>query len=477
MLTPEELKIAERAKEMGKSPEEALVGIQKYRASQKMATSTEPTANTGTTQTTKDLGIGFAKGIGSTVQSTGRAIQKGISSLGQAAFGENNPYVLSESVIDKNMDASNTTQKVGKAGEFLFEVLFPTGLAAKGTKLAGASLKGLGSRISAIGDDAVEGGVKVKDKLVDLFANLDDKTKTALTRTPIEVFTDFVEKGRNALIDDRNRTPLESVGDTIIDGLSKVKEQASNIGKRKQQLLESISQDKTLDLRSIGAGKGDLFVPNELGAKINKTIKSLDEQFNKMSLDKGDANLISEFKQKIEQLGKNPSLAKLDATIDMLQEKLYTSSRNNAVEVTDRVTGMLRKVLGELNGAVKEKAGTEYQQLNAEYADAITLVNELNARLGKEGASAGAFVKRLFSPSDARTKELFEQLQKYTGQDYFRDARLAKFVMEALGDARASSLLEQIPTSAMGVLEKGLQYIGKKVSDPIKAAELFIKNQ
>jgi hypothetical protein len=473
MLTPEEKEIARVGKEQGKTSEQVLSAISKYRESNAGTTQKE---NGGFVETAKDFGIGFAKGIGSTVQGTGRAIQKGVSSLGQAAFGENNPYVSGESIFDRDMKASNTAQKVGKSAEFLAEVLFPTGLASTATKVGGATLKGLGSRLSTIGDDVVEGGVKVKDKLVDAITNLDDKTKTALSRTSKDVFDKYVTIGRNAMLDDRNRTPLEMVGDNVINSLKSVKDSLNSIAVKKQKILESMSKDTTLDLRASNLKTGDLFVPNEMGSALNKSLKNLGAKFEKLDLDSGDKSLVNSFVKELQSLGQNPSLAQIDRKIDMLQGKLYTTSRNSAVEVTDKVTGLLRQTLGELNSILKTKVGGEYSKLNDEYSETITFVNELNARLGKEGASAGSLVKRLFSPSDARTKELFDLLEKKTGQDFFRDARLAKFIMEVLGDTRAASLLEQVPTSGRGLVEKGIEYVAKKITDPIKSAERFIKN-
>lgn len=69
MLTPEELKIAERAKELGKTPEEALAGIQKYRATQ---TSTTTQAQNGVQDRLAQVGTETGQRISSAIQGTGQ---------------------------------------------------------------------------------------------------------------------------------------------------------------------------------------------------------------------------------------------------------------------------------------------------------------------------------------------------------------------------------------------------------------------
>ena len=427
-------------------------------------------------QSAKDIAIGAGKGALDTAIGTARLVTRAGQPI-QAALDPTRTLseVRSESEdsalfgeqgkqIDEQLKSTNVDQKTGKVLETVASFFYPVGKASevagvlnKTKGATGAVLEGIGSKISSLGDEVTEGGVKLKDKLIDVVTNLDDKTKTALQRTPQDVFQSFVKKGQDALLDDRNRTPLESVGDTIIDGLRQIKDRASSIGEQKTEYLNQAK----VGFQKVGN------IARQSALQVQKT-------FSGKKLDAGDQKAISNFQKKLMELGDNPSLKDVDATIDLLQDSLYKAGRNSAVEITDRVTGPLRKVLGQLNAKVQEKGGDAYKNFNKEYEELMDIVTELNARVGKEGASAGAFVKRLFSPSDARTKELFEQLEKYTGKDYTRDARLAKFVMETLGDTRAASLLEQIPRTTAGAIEKVIDYGVKKVQDPLKAAERFI---
>ena len=466
MLTPEELKIVERAKELGKTPEDAIAGIQKYRASMVKPTTTTtpvvPEKTNGFMQTAKDLGIGVLKGAGSTIKGLadmGRPIQAALDPTKTLADYNADPR---GKLTEEQVTASNTTQKVGKGIEFVAEMLFPVGKVAEGiglTTKTGASLNKLGSKIGSIGDDVVEGGVKVKDKLYELVGNLDSKTRNALKKTTKPEFDSMVDIGRKAMEVDGNMTPYEKVGNDIIAGLKQIKDRAGSIGEAKSQVMETAKVGYT-----------------KVGNIAQKSALNLQKAFSGMKLDPSDTKMIKEFQDTLKGLGNNPSLREVDAAIDLLQDRLYKAGRSNVLEISDRITGRLKSELGALNGQVKTLGGKSYAKLNKDYGDAMDIVRELNARLGKEGSNAGALIKRLFSPSDARTKELFKEMQKLTGKDYFKDARLAKFVMEALDDPRAKSLLEELPNPT-NIIKGVIDYGRNKLEVPFKAAESIIKNK
>lgn len=405
-------------------------------------------------QQAKDLGIGFAKGVGSTIDS--------VASIGRPILAALDPNKTTadfkpkaDSIFnEENLKADNNTQKVGKAIEFAAEILFPIGATTKGKKIAGATFDGLGSRIRGLSDDAVEGGVNVKDKLIDIVGGLDDKTKTALKRTPRDVFDSFVEKGKLAMVDDRNRTPLEQVGDSVAEALKLVKSKASGIGAEKAQFMKLPEPFK---------GKG-----------IQQFNEGLQSFLNNRNLIENDKTVVKQIVSEFKKLGVTPTKGQVDKFIDFAQESLYAGEKNLTLPVSNKTTGGLKGLIGKLNDNLKTQLPSKYSTLNDEYSRLAGLTRELNTKLGKESGNAGALIKRLFSPSDARTKELFEALEKETGQDFFRDARLAKFVMETLGDTRSKSLLEELPSTA-GVIKAGYNAVRTKLNIPVKAAENEIK--
>lgn len=412
-------------------------------------------------QKAKEVAVGFGKGIGSTVQDLQDLGQRGLAITTPSSLEEVRKETGIKPLAEADFGAKTGYEKAGKALEFVAELLFPAGKAGvleKGQKVLTGSLDNLAQKASSIPDDIVEGGVKVKDKLIDMASKLDDKTKTALTRTPKEIFDKVVDQGRKALVDDRVQTPLEFVGESVANGLKKVKEIAQKVGEEKSSFI-----------RLPTAFKGDAV------KKFNEGLQSF---LNNRSLIENDKGLVKEIVSQFKQLGNSPSQGMVDKFIDFAQERLYAGEKNLTLPVSNKTTAGLRNLISSLNNSLKNQLPEEYRTLNEKYSELTGLINELNTKLGKESGNAGALIKRLFSPSDARTKELFTELGKLTGQDYFRDARLSKFVMEALGDTRASSILEQIPKTKGQIFDRIIDFAIEKtgIKDPIKAAERFLES-
>ena len=63
-------------------------------------------------------------------------------------------------------------------------------------------------------------------------------------------------------------------------------------------------------------------------------------------------------------------------------------------------------------------------------------------------------MKRVFSPTSGNTRPMFEQIKVETGIDLVKEATLAKFAMESVGDFKQRSLLENI----VGGLESAEQF-------------------
>lgn len=419
------------------------------------------------------------KGVGKGALDSSIGLARGLQGLGQRTIAAVDPTRNLEQVrkdtgfrslqgpdaaqIDTQLKAKNNAQKLGKVLEFAGELLYPVGateelgnIGGKISKKAGATFDNLGTRLSSMEDHILGDGVNVKDKLGDLIVNLDQKTKTALDRTPKEVFDKVAEQGRKALADDRVTTPLEQVGHNAIDAIDHLR----------NNVMPKIGEEKARFLKIPSAFEGN---------GIKKFREEFNSFMNSRTMIENDKPIVQNIYNQFRKLGDTPTKGQVDKFIDYAQEVLYSGEKNLVQPTSGKTTLQIRGLISKLNNNLKSQLPEKYGELNQKYSELIRLTNEINTNLGKEGRSAGAFVKRLFSPSDARTKELFSQLEKETGIDFTRDARLAKFVMEALGDTRASSLLEQIPTSAKGALDKAINYGIKKVADPIKGAARYIE--
>ena len=62
-------------------------------------------------------------------------------------------------------------------------------------------------------------------------------------------------------------------------------------------------------------------------------------------------------------------------------------------------------------------------------------------------------MKRLFSPIGGDTRRIFAEIQAETGVDLVKEATLAKFAMEGVGDVRQASLLKQLDVLSQDAAE------------------------
>lgn len=482
-----EIKI-KKAKEAGYSDEQ----IKTYLKSQGVDTSSMAKFAVPGFKDIVDAGKDVAKGVGKELLSesidTAKLLQKG----GQKALDIIDPTKNMAEIekqtgfeslkgdkaaeIEEQLKADNTGEKVGKVLGFVGSLLYPVGkaeevanVASKGKKILGAGKEAVVGKFDDvinfaknIPDDVMEGGVKVKDRIVEVVSKLDDKTKTALQRTPKETFEEFVEIGKKAVTDDRQITPIEHVGQKFIEGAKAVKNRLDKVGQMKSEIL-SRAKNGQQDVSSL---------VKQAILKIQKGVSNLGED---------DRKYATEIINKLKPYMKDGRLKDVDGLIDDIQDGLYKlADSEKAVQITDRVTGLIRSSVEGLNRTIQTKVGGSYAKANKQYSQMLKILNSVNRGVGKNGERAGSFMKRFFSPSDAGTKRIFDQMQKLTGIDYARDARLAKFVMESLGDRRVESLLEQIPQVSKDItttlLELG-KFVAKKtgINDPIEAARIFIE--
>jgi len=334
--------------------------------------------------------------------------------------------------------------------------LFLGGRSAKGIKNPIKNTPEIASKIKSYPDG-------IRTALTDKVTTLDPKVKNILETANIEKFDNVVKAGQEALNDPRAFTPLERAGEKAKNLLGTIKEDLGNVGKQKSKSLESIGDTKLPDVGTTAI------------EKMSNTTRS-------MNLTKAERGLVNQFIEEVKILGKKPTLRSVDKLVDKLQATMFERKGGTAIPVTTRVKSIVNTAIRDINQQLKDQAkktigGDEFTVLNDAYARKIKIFDALNKRLGEDGAKGGSLFKKFFSPQDSGTKSLFSAIKNEYGIDLAEDATLAKFVMDSLGDTRAKTLLEQVPTSATGVVAKGLEMIEKKLTDPIGKARRTIKKR
>lgn len=403
-----------------------------------------------------DFATGFAKGALQTGVETASLLQKG----GQAVMAAVDPTRTFNQVerqtgfpslrgeklgeIRSLLTTQNTVEKAGKLSELVAEFLIPTGAANKITRLAETGIK--------TGTETIEtGAAKVKDVAINGLKSLfktpiPKQVQTALSETSGKTFDTYVQVGKKSIGSAKEITPLEFAGQRAEEALSTIQKKLTNIGSTKQQILSQAT------------------VGNK---QVGNIVVKFRQNLNQVMTGKieGDSKLLKEISDEARSLGNNPTAKQVDGLIDFIQDKIYASTRDFSVPVTDRTTGQIRRFVGELNTSLKSQLPDSYSRLNNEYSRIVNIRNELNIKLGKEGERAGALMKRVFSPSDANTKKLFQEVKTLSGVDLVDEATVARFVMETLGDARQASMLQQLQLPALsksGMLQLAREILDKK---------------
>lgn len=304
--------------------------------------------------------------------------------------------------------------------------------------------------VDTVGDVAKSAVPKTKDAFISFVSpNIDDTVKKTLQNTPTEKFDAIVDIGRNAA-DPANPSVYEYVAESM-----------SNATKQIDNQVRSLSQQKNTIINKAKTGLKDF--TKETGSTIL--------QINKSLKDSPTADLF------INRLKQVKTKIDADKAIDELQDILYKGNKDMTIPVGSSEDKALKGILGKYNSTLKSSLPASYSKINTEIANRLNTLNVLNRSLGEvvDGVSTrgAGLVKQFFSPAGTKTKQLFDYIKKTTGTDLAQDVILAKYVGEAFGDTKIKSLLEGVPTSRAGAIDRLVDFTLEKTgaSDALRKAK------
>lgn len=290
----------------------------------------------------------------------------------------------------------------------------------------------------------------------------------------------YVDKAKRAVQDASQDTPLELAGKEAEGALSIIQDKMHRAGALKQQMLgetgnklvPGIDQTKALFNKKLGERIGAVLQDGE--------IVNAPGRVSKIALDRADQKLVSDVYALLDNLDDADTVFRADGTVDAIQDLLYKRKQNVAQPVSSAVEGLLKEVTGELNAKTTRTAGATYAKANRRYAALADVRDALNKALGAEGSKGGSLMKRVFSPTDGGTKRLFATIEKITGIDLVDEATLAKFAMEAVGDARQKSILEELQIIGSkgvkgAVIDKMIEGLLSKFTNKEEAARKILQ--
>jgi len=290
-------------------------------------------------------------------------------------------------------------------------------------------------------------------------SDIDPQVETVLKRSNFDEVNTYFQQAQAAKTNPAKSTPLEIAGakaESAFDAIDEARKKA--VEGKKSILAESgntrIAGNQINEVMSEGLTK----LGEKYGVKISANGDVSPVKGRTMTLDNTDVKLMNQYFAKLNSLGVSPTLKQVDDFVDWAQGQLYKQSKtmSKLEAASDPLIRDLQGVTGNLNGRLKTAVGNGYGEVNARVAGLIELQDELSRALGADARKGGGLMKTLFSPTGGNTKKIFTDIQKETGIDLFKEATLAKYAMETVGDVRQASLLKQLDVATQSVAELDL---------------------
>lgn len=284
--------------------------------------------------------------------------------------------------------------------------------------------------------------------------DVDPKFATALKRTTKSEVDEMESIVKNAVENADNPSAFEVVGNKLADATEQVNNQVKSLSQQKKTIIQKAKNGLTDFSKETGTAILD----------INRALK--------------DSKLAKSF---IERLKKVKTKIDADGAIDELQDVLYKGNKDLTIPTGSVEDMTLKRILGKYNSSLKDGLPSSYKKINESISEKLSNLDLLNKSLGEvvdgvpiRGAS---LIKQYFSPAGTKAKELFEFIKKNTGYDIGKDAVLAKYMSEIYGETRAKSLLQGLPTTAQGTIDKLLEFTLKKTGVAGKLSDLKRKGE
>jgi len=285
-------------------------------------------------------------------------------------------------------------------------------------------------------------------------SDIDPQVETVLKRSNFDEVNTYFQQAKNAKTNPAKPTPLEIAGSKAESAYDVLDEARRKAIEGKKTILANVADQRVSgntinEVMSNGIQRMNEKFGVQLDAKGNATpVKGRASQ-----LDATDAKLINEYFTKLNSLGVSPTVRQVDDFVDWAQSQLYKQSKtmSKLETASDPVVRQLQGITGDLNGKLKTTVGNGYGETNARISTLIELQDELSRALGADARKGGGLMKTLFSPAGGNTRRIFQDIQDETGIDLFKEATLAKYAMENVGDVRQASLLKQLDVATKSV--------------------------
>ncbi len=290
-------------------------------------------------------------------------------------------------------------------------------------------------------------GKNLIDNLRFNLSEIDPQVDTILKRSTYNDVNRYFQQANNTKRDPGKDMPFSIANDHAQSAYNAIDEARSSAVRGKKAILDNAATKRVSgNVINDVMARGIQLLGERFGATINAQGAVTQAKGRTLKLDASDTKLVSDFFSRLNALGVSPTVMQVDDFVDWAQGQLYKQSQTlSKFEVaSEPVVRELQNITGDLNARLKDAVGGGYGEVNARISHLIKLQDELSSALGADGRKGTSLMKRLFSPLGDETRRIFEEIRKETGIDLVKEATLAKFAMESVGDSRQTSLLKSL---------------------------------
>lgn len=493
-LTDQERANVKNLKADGKSDTEIMRIIGAQRAGRSTFYNSPDLAKqfTASRSTGEDLAIGAAKAGGKALRGTMDIMASGMPGLVpggkipqvremiQKPFEAYNRSMQNAiGLTDENLQAENTTQRIGEIGATVASFASPFVMSSL-ARLATRAPRGAAVATEATAASGVLGKVTefIKNPRLALARqNVEPQLETSAQRlflegsanrveNPIQLYDEYLAQSKKAIGDTKEDPAIAVVGEKIGDEFRFVVQRRKQAGEVMREELKKVGDVK---LRAAEVSNNFFTEAVENGIKYDTDTKAFAATAASKFSD-ADVSMLNSYADELARLGNNPTVRDIDAFLSRTDQNIrdFKASRSivgstNGERIIAQNQRQLRDKL--TNGEVPELAN--YGKARGLFAELSPFIEDGQRFLGKMTQS-GDFEKdsslaksAIQSILNNGKKDWLLKLEELTGYPALDDSVLALQAMKDAGDFRGLSLLQTLsettPTPS-GITQKVIDF-------------------
>jgi len=293
-----------------------------------------------------------------------------------------------------------------------------------------------------------------------ILSTIDPKERNILAEpltTKDTPFTDYALQAKKASLNAREMTPMDMAGTKAKSALDEIDKARQAVGKTKGDLLNkaddyAISNNNFVDASGIkDQWQSMLKARGGIAFDADGGIIPAAGRVNRIS---SELPMVKKIDDLVNQLPNEATPFQMDDTKAAIRDIVDNYKASQTIPqntITEGIGKNIRSLIDDKLQSWSDINGfQDMAKASADYAKLSGISSQLSRRLGEvtdattgqTRMGASLMKSAVMSNSDRGSKALFNAVKDVTGHDLIKDAMYAKVAMDAVGDTRATDLLQ-----------------------------------